>query len=110
MGAGVRSVRGRPAVQTAGTKVGTVTSEDPMIPKESCVSGAVQMLLELRAALSDGTNAVQVERIDEAIRLLREGERQHGFDTGKIADAMRLLGEGIALIPAMMDLLRKFDP
>jgi hypothetical protein len=81
-----------------------------MIPNESCVSGAVQMLLELRAALSGGTNAVQVERVDEVIRLLHASERQHGFDTGTIADAIRILGEGIALIPAVMDLLHKLDP
>jgi hypothetical protein len=83
---------------------------NPMSSRVSCVSDAVQALIELRAALSDGTNAVQVERVDEVIRLLQASETQHGFDTGKLADAMRILGEGIALIPAVMDLLRKLDP
>jgi hypothetical protein len=81
-----------------------------MSAKEGCVRDAVQALIELRAALSGGTNAVQVERVDEVIRLLQASETQHGFDTGKLADAMRILGEGIAIIPAVMNLLQKFDP
>jgi hypothetical protein len=81
-----------------------------MSSKERCVGDAVQALIELRAALSGGTNAVQVERVDAVIRLLQASETQHGFDAGKLADAMRILGEGIALIPAVIDLLQKFDP
>jgi hypothetical protein len=80
-----------------------------MSSRRSCVGDAVEALIEVRAALSDGTNAVQLERIDEVIRLLQASEAEHGFDAGKLADAMRILGEGIALIPAVMDLLRKLD-
>jgi hypothetical protein len=81
-----------------------------MSAKARCVGDAVQALTELRAALSSGTNAAQVERVDEVIRLLQASETQHGFDAGKLADAMRILGEVVALIPAVMNLLQKFDP
>lgn len=75
--------------------------------QKSCIRDAVLLLREVQAALSGGANTVLVARIEEVLRQLKELEKHDGIDPEKLADVLRILGEGLALIPMVVDLLQR---
>lgn len=110
-GAGVRSVRFGPVVQVTGATSRHVASE--MIPMthshNSCVRSAITLLTEVRVALNGRADTVLLEKLDEAIRRLTAIESDERVDPGMVTDVLRILGEGLALIPVIAELIQKLN-
>lgn len=75
--------------------------------RHDCVRSAIDLLTTVSVALSGGANTVLREAVDEAIRQLTKALETENFDTGKISEVLRILGDGLALMPSIVDLVQK---
>lgn len=65
------------------------------------------LLNEARGALSGRADTVVLERLDEAILQLAVIESEQHISPGRIGHVLRILGDGLALIPAIAELLQR---
>jgi hypothetical protein len=63
----------------------------------------------VRTALSGGANTVLLEAVEEAIQRLMEIERDENGDQWKIADVLEILGDGLALVPVIAELIQRLN-
>lgn len=75
----------------------------------SCVRSAITLLTEVRVALNGRADTVLLEKLDEAIRRLTAIESDERVDPGMVTDVLRILGEGLALIPVIAELIQKLN-
>ena len=75
----------------------------------ACVRDAITLLIEVRTALSDRANTVLLEAVDEAIQRLIASEREGHSDQWTIADVLKILGDGLALIPVIAELIQRLN-
>lgn len=75
----------------------------------SCVKSAITLLNEVRVALSGRADAVLLEKLDEAIRRLTAIESEEHVDPRMIVDVLRILGDGLALIPVIAELIQRLN-
>lgn len=73
----------------------------------ACVRDAVTSLIAVRAALSDRANAVLLEAVEEAIRRLVASECEGHCDQWAITEVLKILGDGLALVPVIADLIQR---
>ncbi len=75
----------------------------------ACVRDAITSLIAVRTALSGGANTVLLEAVEEAIQRLMEIERDENGDQWKIADVLEILGDGLALVPVIAELIQRLN-
>jgi hypothetical protein len=74
-----------------------------------CVRSAINLLIAVSEALSGEANTVLRERIDEAVRQLSTVQEIEHFETRRISEVLRILGEGLALIPSIVEFVQKLN-
>jgi len=74
-----------------------------------CVRNAVCSLTDVSEALSGEANTVLREKIDEVIRQLSMVQETEHFDTRRISEILGILGDGLALIPSIVELVHKLN-
>ena len=75
----------------------------------ACVRDAITSLIAVRTALSDRANAVLLEAVDEAIRRLIASEREGHCDRWTITEVLKILGDGLALVPVIAELIQRLN-
>ena len=75
----------------------------------ACVRDAIDSLNAVRAALSGGANTVLLEAVEEAIQRLIEIEREGHSDQRTITEVLEILGDGLALLPVIVELIRRLN-
>jgi DNA-binding FrmR family transcriptional regulator len=75
----------------------------------ACVRDAIALLIAVRTALSDRANTVLLEAVDEAIQRLVASEREGHCDQWMIADVLKILGDGLALVPVIVELIQRLN-
>ena len=73
-----------------------------------CVRNAIAGLTSVQQALSGGANAVLREKISWIIQQLEEIEAEERVDPGKIVEVLKVIGDGLALAPVIVELMQKF--
>jgi len=75
----------------------------------ACVRDAIASLISVRMALSDRANTVLLEAVDDAIRQLIASEREGHCDQWTITEVLRILGDGLALVPFIAELIQRLN-
>jgi hypothetical protein len=75
----------------------------------ACERDEIALLIAVRTALSDRANTVLLEAVDEAIQRLRASEREGHSDQWTITDVLKILGDGLALVPVIADLIQRLN-